>query len=124
MARQNQMKVREALLALAALLAIPAAAAAAQLAADRHTLRYDGEVNIGESGRAGEIERSIKVSSGLSSRCDERERERDLQIPPVVVGRPGGTQRRRREDDYKAIWGKVASFLTSGGARSSVCLSV
>ena len=77
MARQNQMKVREALLALAALLAIPAAAAAAQLAADRHTLRYDGEVNIGESGRAGEIERSIKVSSGLSSRCDERERERE-----------------------------------------------
>ena len=36
------------LAALAALLAL-SAGAAAQLAANRHTLRYDGEVNIGES---------------------------------------------------------------------------
>ena len=77
MARTMERRVSSAsllTLAAAALLVFFAEGCSAQRTANRHTLRYDGEVNIGERGRqkstlTGKIYRSIgaQISLGLSS---------------------------------------------------------
>ena len=56
MARTMRRRVSASLLTLAAALFLALGRCSAQSTADRHTLRYDGEVNIGErDGQAGRL---------------------------------------------------------------------